>query len=292
MALPFRQIFRQGPVLAALGEAVLSAATTRFRTRPESPAAGATVTTTIAPPSRDLIDDFVRRSGGDPAAWRGQVPPHLFPQWGFPMVAKVLHGLPYPLWRVLNAGCAITMRAPLPDDRPLVVTARLESADVSERRAVLRTRIETGPANEPEALVADLFAFVPLRGSSRSESREPVVAPAGSREIARWRLGADAGAEFALLTGDVNPIHWLPPYARAFGFRNVILHGFGTMARAAEGIVRGRYAGDPTRLRSLDVRFVRPLVLPAEVGLYLDDRKLFVADAPGAPAYLTGTVEP
>jgi hypothetical protein len=292
MALPLRQIFRQGPVLAALGDAAFSAVAARFRPAAEAPAVGATAEATISPPPRDLVEEFIRRSGGDPASWRSVVPPHLFPHWGFPLTAKVLRGLPYPLWRVLNAGCAITVNAPLPADRSLVVTARLAGLDVSERRAVVKTRLETGPADRLDALVAELFAYVPLGRSSGGARSEPVVAPLGARELARWRLGADAGAEFALLTGDVNPIHWLPPYARAFGFRNVILHGFGTMARTVESLVRGRFAGDSTRFRALDVRFARPLVLPAEVGLYAEGERVFVADAPGAPAYLTGTVAP
>jgi hypothetical protein len=291
MALPLRQIFRQGPVLAALGDAALSAVAGRFRAT-EPPAVGTTATATISAPPRDLVEEFIRRSGGDPASWRGVVPPHLFPHWGFPLTAKVLRGLPYPLWRVLNAGCAMTVNAPLPAGRPLEVAARLAGLDESERRAVVKTRLETGPADRPDALVAELFAYVPLGRSSGGARGEPVVAPAGARELARWRLGADAGAEFALLTGDVNPIHWLPPYARAFGFRNVILHGFGTMARTVEGLVRGRFAGDATRFRALDVRFARPLVLPAEVGLYTDGDRVFVADAPGSPAYLTGMVAP
>src|SRR5919109_1423678 len=103
MGLPLRQIFRQRPVLTALGEAVAAAVTTRFRAPAAPPQAGAEASVTIVAPPRDLVEDFVRRCGGDPAAWQGSVPPHLFPQWGFPLAAKVLRGLPYPLWRVLHA---------------------------------------------------------------------------------------------------------------------------------------------------------------------------------------------
>ena len=84
-------------------------------------------------------------------------------------------------------------------------------------------------------------------------------------------------------------MHWVPAYAKAFGFRNTILHGFGTMARAIEGLNRGLFAGDVDALKEVHVRFTRPLVLPAKVGLYVHDQQLFVGDAPGGPAYLTGT---
>jgi acyl dehydratase len=94
-----------------------------------------------------------------------------------------------------------------------------------------------------------------------------------------------------MLTGDFNPVHWIRPYARAFGFRSTILHGFSTMARAWEGFVHGVLAGDGSRIRVFDVKFTRPLVLPAHVGLYRDGDAIYVGDAPGAPAYLVGAVE-
>ena len=61
------------------------------------------------------------------------------------------------------------------------------------------------------------------------------------------------------------------------------------MARAIEGLNRSLFAGDVHRLSVVDVKFTRPLVLPAEVGLYVIDNNLFVGDAPGGPAYLVGT---
>lgn len=112
--------------------------------------------------------------------------------------------------------------------------------------------------------------------------------PTSARELAFWRLKADAGLDFAKLTGDFNPMHWVPAWARAFGFRNTILHGFGTMARAIEGMNRSLFAGDVDALREVHVRFTRPLVLPAQVGLYVSGNELYVGDAPGGPAYLTG----
>ena len=81
----------------------------------------------------------------------------------------------------------------------------------------------------------------------------------------------------------------MPPAARAAGFKNVILHGFATLARAIEGMNRALFAGDPSRLATIDVRFTRPLVLPAKVGLYVRGDEIFVGSAKGGPANLVGT---
>jgi hypothetical protein len=61
------------------------------------------------------------------------------------------------------------------------------------------------------------------------------------------------------------------------------------MARAIEGLNRSLFSGDVRRLEAIDVKFTKPLVLPAKVGLYVDDENVFVGDAPGGPAYLVGT---
>ena len=67
------------------------------------------------------------------------------------------------------------------------------------------------------------------KNGKAAKKREPSRVPGDARELSFWNLSASAGLEFAKLTGDFNPIHWVPAYARASGFRNVILHGFATM---------------------------------------------------------------
>jgi len=245
--------------------------------------------------------------GGDPSAYKGIVPAHLFPQWGFPLATRTLQGLPYPLLKVMNGGCRMQVNSQLPLGKKLTVTAHLQSIDDDGRRVVLQQHVVTGTADQPEAVVADFFAIVPLprkRAETSSPGSDKVNkdsvnndklrkhkprVPTAAREIGFWRLPANAGLDFAKLTGDFNPIHWIPAYARASGFRNVILHGFSTMARAAEGLNRGLFAGGVHTLKTLDVRFTRPLVLPARVGLYVDGQSVFVGDAPGGPAYLVGS---
>lgn len=308
MGLPTRHIIHQRRVLATLGKTALSAVTQQLGKRngngasaapalPETP--GPEVTATVPPLPGQLIADYVRHVGGDPASYRRVVPAHLFPQWGFPLAARTLVGLPYPLFRVLNGGCRLEINAPLPQGEPLKVSARLEDIDDNGRRAVLHQRVVTATAEHPEAVVGHLYAIVPLADKEPNGSAAPSTTPkqkarvpADARELAYWRIGPDAGLAFAMLTGDFNPVHWIKPYARAFGFRSTILHGFATMARTMEGLNRSLFAGSTTRLASIDVKFTRPLVLPASVGLYLTaDDRVFVGDAPGGPAYLTGSFQ-
>ncbi|MBX3182645.1 MAG: MaoC family dehydratase [Polyangiaceae bacterium] len=319
MGVSNRHILSQIPVIQALGKTALSALRQgKAQGGPPVATPGPLIERQVPPLPPQLVRDYIRHVGGDPSAYRGALPPHLFPQWGFPLASQTLVSVPYPLLRVMNGGCRIQVNGPLPSDEPLQVSAHLASIDDDGRRAVLAQRVVTGTAAQPEQVVADLFAIVPLGGKKSSgkqdggakngqaksdtngqakdgasreqpKSKERPRVPSGAREIAYLRLPQDAGLDFAKLTGDFNPIHWVPAYARASGFRGVILHGFSTLARAIEALNRGVFAGRPSALRDIDVRFTRPLVLPAKVGVYVEGQSVFVGDAPGGPAYLAGT---
>jgi len=259
---------------------------------------GAELSARVAAPPPSLVRDYLLHVGADPAAYRGVLPPHLFLQWSLPLAARTLRGLPYPLLRIVNAGCRIQVNATLPAGAPLSLRARLQGIDANERRAVLHQRIVTGTDGAPEALVADLFTVVPVGETAvtrwRSDAgprRADALVPDDARPLARWSLARNAGLVFAALTGDFNPIHWAPPYARALGFPGPIAHGFATLARAWEALVRARFSGAADRLRAVDVRFLRPLALPAHSGLFVAEPRFFVGGAPGARATMAGTFE-
>ena len=303
MALPTKHLRLQGPVIASLGatafEALRRRVTGKLPTMPDSLPAPA-VSATVAPRPRDLVRDYVRFCGGDPSSYRHTVPPHLWPQWGLPLAARVLEDLPYPIFKVLNGGCRVEVNAPIAVDEPLQVSAQLMSIDENERRAVLETRVITNTAAAPEAVVATMYAVVPLakasRGDRSKQGKTHQGVPVQADELARWRIPERAGLTFAMLTGDFNPLHWVPSYARAFGFRNTILHGFATLGKAWEGLLRSRFAGAPTAIRVVDAKFSKPLILPAKVGLYLEagadaPDRFWVAAGPGASPYLRGTVD-
>lgn len=287
MPVPRRHVLHQGPVVRALIETAVWAT----RPRPALTALpGPVVHATVPARSEALVRDYVRHVGGDPSSYRNTVPAHLFPQWGFPLLARSLRAIPYDLRKVLNGGCRIEIRRPLPAGEPLELSACLESIDDNGSRAVIQNKLVTGTASAPDAIHAWMYAVVPL-GKSGGKNKDRPRVPDDAHEIGWWSIRPNHAVDFAVLTGDFNPVHWLPPYARAAGFRNTILHGFSTLARAIEGLNRNRFAGDPSRLRTIDVKFVRPLVLPADVGLYVKDHTLSVGAGPGGPAYLTGTFE-
>lgn len=291
----FKHARHQLPVLRAFGHIAKEAIRQRLGQAGEatdvpSPA----LTDVVGPRPRDLVDDFIAWSGGDPGMYRGVLPPTLYPQWGFPLLARTLDGLQYPLNKVLNAGTRIELIAPIPDDVPLYLSARLEEVDDDGRRVLIKQRLTTSLANGDTVLVADLNAIIPLGGGGGGGGKKkarPMV-PDGARQIDTWHLPMSAGFDFACLTGDFNPIHWVWPVAKASGFPSVILHGFGTLAKAVESVQRDQGKALLDTHQALECRFTRPVVLPGDVSCFVDGDDFFVGKAAGDKAALVGSLEP
>jgi len=65
------------------------------------------------------------------------------------------------------------------------------------------------------------------------------------------------------LSGDVNPLHADPEFARAAGFARPILHGLATFGVAGHAILKSLCRYDPGRLTAMKCRFSAP-VFPGE----------------------------
>jgi len=286
-----QHLFRQGPVLRTLLRTAVSSAGKGVKAGGEAGKGepGPVLEQTLPPRDPRLVRDYIRLVGGEPSWYKGGLPPHFFPQWGFPLMARTLEGLPYNMSRVLNGGSRIEVLHPLPANKPLLLKARLVEVDDNGSRVILRQKLVTGTAEQPEALVSYVNAIIPLKRSDGPKKEKPTV-PDTAREIDCWRLSKRSGLDFALLTGDFNPVHWVPAYARMAGFPGTILHGFATMARTIESLNRSVWLGRPGRLRTFEARFVKPLRFPGSVKVYLDrENGVFVGNAPGGPAFLTGS---
>lgn len=280
-------VVHQGPVVAAMVRAA--------RSRPGQGAWPGAATEEEVPARPDaLVDDFVRHVGGNPAIWRGVLPPHFFPQWAFPAFSRLMEGSPYDVRRVLNGGARVEVHGEIPRGEALRLRARVVDVDDDGFRAVIHQEVVTGSASAPDAISAHVFAIVPLKKREQAR-KEKARVPEAVVERAEIRVGAGAGLDFAALTGDFNPVHWVGPYARMAGFKGTILHGFSSFSRAWEGIGRTVLAGDAKAIRRFDVRFTAPVVLPARLRLYTFDdagaRGFALGAAPGGPANLLGTFE-
>jgi len=251
----------QWPVMEAMAKAIF---------KPAQATGGPTKhETTLEPLSEEMVKDFCAWAGARPHHYRKSIPAHLFPQWAFPYLAKNIETLPYPMQKVLNQGCQIMQKGMLPLGQPLKVFCELVEVREEESRVRIHQKIRTGTLSQPDLLVCDLFGVV-VTGTSASKRIDQGQEAEQWETVGGWTASAHEGLSFAMLTGDFNPIHWIGPYARHFGFDNTILHGFASLSRTYE-VLRQNAIEDIPFIPRVNVRFTRPLVLPNKVNVLIQE---------------------
>jgi acyl dehydratase len=100
-------------------------------------------------------------------------------------------------------------------------------------------------------------------GGAKRDTPPPHAVPARAPDAV---VDLPTRPEMALiyrLSGDVNPLHADPEYARAAGFPRPILHGLATFGAAGHALLRNLCGYDPARLTAMAGRFSAP-VYPGE----------------------------
>jgi NAD(P)-dependent dehydrogenase (short-subunit alcohol dehydrogenase family)/acyl dehydratase/putative sterol carrier protein len=90
-------------------------------------------------------------------------------------------------------------------------------------------------------------------GEKASESKPAAEKPSrpAPTATAKVTVPSDLPKRYAEASGDMNPIHVDRSFARSAGFKDVILHGLGTLALVAKSL--------PKDLEELQVRFTKPV---------------------------------
>jgi len=77
-----------------------------------------------------------------------------------------------------------------------------------------------------------------------------------------FALSRDSLVRYAGASGDFNPIHYRDDIAISVGLPGVLAHGMLTMGLAVQPVVD--WIGDPGKVVDYQVRFTRPVLVPAD----------------------------
>ncbi len=283
----------QGPVLARSGQgrARCRPAAPAGARRPRSPARGSRRSSRRAP--RRSSRDYVAHVGGDPSAGTAARSPRTCSRSGASRSprarskpsptrrARRQRGLPHracarPCLRGSRCSCA-PGSSPIDDDG-----RRALDHPAPGDRHPQRARGDGGRAAGPRA--------APLAGRSARGAQGPPLGARGGRGPRRPRPRRARGPRLRDSHRRLQP-H--PLGARLRAARRGSARPSSTASRPWRAPWRrsgwGPAAAIPARLRSIDVRFTKPLVLPARVSVYTTrDGGVWVGTSPGSAAYLEG----
>ncbi|HJP78123.1 MAG TPA: MaoC/PaaZ C-terminal domain-containing protein [Pseudonocardiaceae bacterium] len=187
--------------------------------------------------------------------------PHIL---SFPLQAKLMTdpAFPFPMIGLVHLANRITQARPLRADESFVLRVHAEGLRPHERGTQFDMVSEA--LADGEVVWTDVSTYLRRGGSSGPSERSSSAAPEplDGEPAARWRLGSDTGRRYAEVSGDHNPIHLYPLTARLFGFKRAIAHGMWSKARCL-----AFFAERLPEAYTVDVRFKRPILLPASVAL-------------------------
>jgi len=181
----------------------------------------------------------------------------------------------------------IELFLPMPIDARLAFDCRLESGRSKARGDEFR--LVTEALWDGRLAWRETMSF--LAPAPRKERRSRAESFELPPVVCSWPVEADTGRRYARVSGDWNPIHLAALLARPFGFPGAIAHGMWTVARCL-----GRLAsGPPETGARLDVRFLKPLLLPGHVSLCVadmeasGDQAFWLVATEGLTPHLRGT---
>ena len=185
----------------------------------------------------------------------------------FPTVMGLITGFDLPF----TAMDAVHVENRITAHRPIAVTdtvsARVHAENLREHRKGLLVDVLTDVSvgNEPAWHQVTTFLHQQRTSLSDEPKPEPPKAPKLPPPNAILRITPAQIRRYATISGDRNPIHTNALGAKLFGFPTVIAHGM----FSAAAILANLEGQLPTAV-SYAVKFGKPVVLPANAGVYVD----------------------
>lgn len=263
--MPLSLIRHHGSMLKTLGGIFLSSLQPRPKNNPEQIE---DVKIVLPAPDKELVGLYQRwctyavetENGNAPLDTDSDLPPHLFSQFALAICAKQLKQLRYKLLSVINQGVGLEVHHPIPKDEALHIICKVVEIKEENNRARIHQQLQIGTQSQPHCYTASFHTLFILgkslkKDSSKKQSKDEEHVE--FEKVGHWTVAPNDGLNFALLTGDFNPIHWVGLVAKFSPFGQKVLHGFGMFTRTIETIQAS--AGKP--IKSIHVRFINPAFL-------------------------------
>jgi acyl dehydratase len=186
----------------------------------------------------------------------------------FPSVMSLVTGFDFPF----AAMGSVHLENHITQYRPIAVTdtvgVRVHAENLREHRKGLLVDLVTDVSVGNDTAWHQVTTFLHQQRTSLSD--EPKPAPQKQPKLpppnSILRITPSKIRRYAAVGGDHNPIHTNPIAAKLFGFPTVIAHGMFSAAAVLANI-EARF---PDAVR-YSVRFAKPVMLPANAGLYVEE---------------------
>ena len=173
-------------------------------------------------------------------------------------------GLSYGLDRVLHGEQYTELKRPLPTKAKLTTRGTVKSIYDKGKGAVVNTEFITYDEHGDELIRNETATFVRGAGGwggERGPSADVNVPPERAPDKVAEDKTSENQALLYRLSGDWNPLHADPSFAKAFGFAKPILHGLCFFGFATRHVTQAFAPdGNPDFVKSIKVRFASSVI--------------------------------
>ncbi len=178
-----------------------------------------------------------------------------------PCIGKLIRGVNVNFRTMLHAEQKLTLHKPIPPAGTILTTGSVESIyDKGDKGAVINIKTESTDA-DGKLLFENIMVLFDRSGGNFGGDRGPKTTSLSPPEGAKAdvRVEYSSSSDQALLyrlSGDKNPLHADPEFAKMAGFDRPILMGLCTFGFAGRAVLHSLCDSDPGRFKSLSTRFV------------------------------------
>jgi len=190
--------------------------------------------------------------------------------FAFPVAMSVMarEDFPLPLLGLVHLRNDVRHLRPIHYSEPLSVTAWAENLAGHRSGTQVELVAEVRSGEELVWTGRSVYlakgVFLPRFDRPASSGERPEFVP--PLPTAQWRLGPDAGRNYARVSGDFNPIHLSALSARALGMKRSIAHGMYMASR-----VVGETGPAMQEPFEWNIEFESPVFLPATVSVRISE---------------------
>lgn len=160
--------------------------------------------------------------------------------------------------RLLHGEQEIELLRPLPPKAEITLASEISEVWDKGKAGVIGVTAEAADGDGPLFRSRSTLFYFGGGGfggepgpSTKDKNRPPERAP---DVVVEYRPRPEQGAIYRL-SGDLVPLHIDPDFARKAGYERPFMHGLCTFGFAGRAALHGLCGGDPTRFKSMSVRF-------------------------------------
>ncbi len=210
-----------------------------------------------------------------------------------------LPGIDIDLRKILHAGQSLRMHAPIPTRGSARISSRVADVWDKGKAAVIIMEQSAADIDGNPLWTTEMQIWARGEGGFGGSAGPAAGAELPEREPDKVLVSPTTPQQALLyrLSGDMNPLHAEPAFAKMAGFDRPILHGLASYGIVCKAVVDGLLDGDPSRLHSYSVRFAGSLYPgeTIETSVWRDgDRLTLVARCPerdGTPVLTHASME-